>query len=343
MKERQSFSEFINRHGVNTFDIYNLNTKIEFLSDKYNYSSDDAKRNVINLFNQFGRVENKKNKDLYTFTENDFKDLFQTTILSYSTFNAIKSIVKSYLKWCVYKNLCEDEQMRMLEQIQSDHLSKKDQIRRYYFKDFYDLNNVINYKAGLLKENLELNLETAKIALYLAWMGVTIHDAVKIRRMDIDSNNKRIYIQSSNKHVKFDINTGGIFLEILSYSQIEWNGEKLGEDDYILRTVESSGDIVSAIRNLISFYFGANKRNGIDDNDRVINYQRVYFSGLFYRATAHYDKISMKNIELMSEIFDADASTASGYNLIYRRYRDFLSYCEYFYPEIYKSVKGYAK
>lgn len=70
-----------------------------------------------------------------------------------------------------------------------------------------------------------------------------------------------------------------------------------------------------------------------------MSYTRAYLSGIFSRAAQYADKINLKDLETMGELFQEDYSGKSGYSAMYRRYRDFMSYCEIMYPETYKIVK----
>lgn len=333
-----SIQEFIKLNNFE-FTPYNPQQKIDFLNYRYAGNSKDAKRNIIFIFQRLSIFEKDKNKDLCEFSRNDYKEMFSSMNLGYASFTSNKSIIKSYLKWCRYHNLCDNDQLMALEEIQISQLSIAGVIEKNYFRNFEELSNTIDEQLSKYREqkssNIDITLDIIRVVLYLAWLGIELDDTIQIKKTDVDEARKQIYIASKSAYINIDFDYLTAFERIIAFKN--YNDNSLHETGFLIRTTFKPKDIKSYLKNLISRYLGNNQLSDIIIGKKV-SYSKVYWSGVFLRATRYYKQISIKNPELMGELFQEDYSGENGYIAMYKRYRDFMSYCEVMYPEVYRII-----
>lgn len=319
-------------------NLYNVHQKYDFIGYKYATTSNDNIVNILRTFNRLGNYENQFDKDICNFSYQEYKEMLAGFNIGYSSFSAIKTLVKTYLKWCRYYDLCDNNQISTFDQITKDVVPYKNQIVRYYVKDFNDLKEYIETcikNMILVKSEYDILCHRAKIAMYLAWIGIKADHAVRITLKDFDEINKRIFVRDTNSYVELSKFEPILVDELVHYKMLaESNSDQL----YLFYDETNTKDPSSYLKNIVSVLFGNNEKV-VNKGNKRLSYTRVYLSGIFSRATQYADKVNLKDLETMGELFQEDYSGKSGYSAMYRRYRDFMSYCEIMYPEIYKIIK----
>jgi len=346
-KERTRVEQLIISQDLNTNNMYNKERKLQFIQDiygNYNDVTDDIIISMVRLFNQFGKYEEQVSstgKDFFDMNTSEFIKFFEYFQWNRNSIAQKKSFIKSYLTWGYNNDLIDIQVIRELEEVKNDNVSKKDAFEKYYFKYFKDLVNGMKYTVSTLSNDdrqIEegTQLQTADIAIYLAWFGVKMKDICELRKMDVNEKHNQIFIQSIDSFINIPEE---VMKKIVFYRDAEsyvLYGKHDDRYDYnyadtqmLLRTQALSKFTELSLSTLISKYFNY-KKSG---NPKVISYQRVYWSGVYCRAHEYermHERFSAKDTETLSKVFHEQYNSPSRMSARLADYRD---YCKHFYPK----------
>jgi len=336
-KERNRVEQLVISQDLTTKDMYNKERKLQFIQDIYgNYKdvTDETIISVVKLFNQFGQGETQFGKDLFDMNTGEFIRLFEYFKWSRNSIFQKKSFIKSYLTWGYNHGLIDIQVIRELEEVKNDNVSKRD-VFKSYFKTFDDLKNTLNLiidKRDIVnqREELKMQIMTVKIALYLAWFGVKLKDVCEIRKDQINERHNQIYIESEKTYIDIPED---IMQQVIEYRDLEGFRTKeeieetIGDSNMLMKSVRKAKLSPTYISTFVS------KLLNTEDNDyKIISYQKVYWSGVYFR-THEYEKgnerIRLRDSEILTQMFKEQ------YNSISRasaRLSDYRDYCKHFYP-----------
>lgn len=339
MQEKSRVEQIIIENNIDIAVIRNKERKIKFIEDVYSNSVEKTLIAIVRKFKQYGTLEEKFNKDLIEFSLQEFIVLFETFPWTYSSFIGNKSIIKSYLDWARDNSLISNQICRTFESIDYNKPSHRKMYEKYYFKDFQELQYTIEqYRQKCKAQSSKLKFRLVEIIMHLAWTGIEMKDVVQLKINDIDRERRLIYVNRTNRYLSVE----KIILDnLFDYFLLkEYNSEDYVGTDYVIRTAEiSKFESSSYLSSLISRFIGDNEYNA-DDNLKSMTYQKVYFSGIFYRARLNeiaYGKIDRKDIERINEVFlenftEYDPATAVA---ISKKFIDYTDYLKYMYREEY--------
>lgn len=325
---------------LNVSTMYNKDRKLQFIQDNFGLEgmTDTYIKYYIKIFNQLGKAEHEYNTDMFDFGITDFINLFEYFKWGSNSISNKKSLIKSYLNWGFDNKLISIDVIRNLERVNNDSISKRDVFEQYYFKDFDSLKQALDKKVSDLKLVDNEQLDIAKIAVYLAWFGIKSEEICEIKKEDINEKHSQIYVSSRNLYIDIPKD---IMFEIVSYRDSSGymtnfknnNNVFSGYADslILMRSIQHAKLEYTYLSTKISKYFGNN--DSIDDGtDKIITYQKVYLSGLFYRAH-EYEKenksFKSSDTEVMSEVFQKKFKSVSASSTMKTQYEN---YCEHFFP-----------
>ena len=347
-KERTRVEQLAISQDLNVSDMYNKERKLQFIQDiygNYNDVTDETIMTMVRLFNQFGQYETKFGKDLFDMNTSEFIKLFEYFKWNRNSTAQKKSFIKSYLTWGYNNGLIDIQVIRELEEVKNDNVSKKDSFNKYYFKTYQDLARGMLYTVSTLSDNVRqieegTRMQTADVAIHLAWCGIKMKDVCKIRKQDINEKHNQIYIQSDNSYIDVPEDVPeSVMKSIVFYRDAEGyilrdKNDNIHEYEFcnseiLLRTQSVSKFTELSLSTLISKYFNY-KKSG---NPKVISYQRVYWSGVYCRAHEYertHERFSGKDVETLSKVFHEQYNSPSR---ISARLADYRDYCKHFYPK----------
>jgi hypothetical protein len=342
MSEKSRVEELVIQNNINVSDMKNKERKLQFIEATYPNAKDHSVIPIIRKFNQYGKIETEFEKDLMEFSMQDFIKFFEMFPWTYSSFMGNKSIIKGYLDWGRDNELTSNFVCRTLESIDYSKPSHRKMFEKYYFKNFQDLQDTIEfYKAKCKRNSSKLKFALCEIIIHLAWSGIELQDILSLKITDMNRNTKQVYIERLDKYVTLD---SMIFSNMFFYVTLkEDDTEEYVESDRIIRTKDIGELSSSYVASLLSRMMGNNESNvdieDISDNEpKVINYQKVYYSGLYYRAMLDekvHGQIYRANIERLNELFNEnfiegdDSSSVA----ISKRLIDYTDYLKYMYRE----------
>lgn len=326
-EDRSEVERIVIENEIDTSDMRNKERKFAFIEETQLTGKDEADANIIRRMNQLGRSENRIDKDFCEFNREEFIHFFEEYPWAYGTFSSIKSIIKLYLEWCRDNGLIDGKNIRELEDITYDIPSHQKMYDRYYFRNLSELVATVNqYKSKYINTPIELRFHIAEVAVLLAWSGVRLKDLLDINKGDIDEKNRTIFISNTKKliYVPKD-ETLDIIQVLVDYI----NSTEYVESDRLIRTTGKLKMTSGYVSALMSRYFGDNDLNGAD-NDKVVNYNKVYWSGLFSRAREdeiENGEFDSMDVERLGRLFQEDY-TDNPYSTSKRllEYHNYLSY-----------------
>lgn len=247
-----------------------------------------------------------------------------------SAFRSSKSMIGRYLQWLQGKDVLDDASVKAFYSIGYGDICSSQVYESKYFKNFDDLDNAIVTTLDAAEKVDNGVFATQISAIYLAWLGIPIEDALLLKKEDIGENTIRLpnrtispnsvimqYLKDYRDAESYESQAKGII------------SLKYAKSKFLFRTSRTASiDVPKTLRIMIRD-FGLS--GGAKQND--FNYDKIYWSGIFCRAyeyeIAHGD-IQSGNVPLLEELFNERYPSARIAN---QRLNEYNSYKRYFYPE----------
>jgi hypothetical protein len=311
--------------------MYNKEIKEKFINEHYN--TEESKKVVECAFNNYSKIEEQYDTDLYHFNFYQRNELLMN--LSSSSIKAIRkdyNYIQSYVRWAENRGMCPlnmafiDLSTNELKQFVSN--AKKDQFiknREELYNNFLPkIHNVID-KAMI-------------ILIYEGVLGKEAVDLVNFTKENIEFDKQR-FIFNTKKGTRIIPNIDQQSIDILKKSISETiyeldNGNSnakaptrnLANSDYIVRPIIGFEDKINRMGVITKF-----SKIKIWTEKRYIKPKSIHYSGMF-------DKL--RNIEISEKrdlvTYDyEDVLTLYGYNAKQSAHLklDYEYFCEMFYGE----------
>lgn len=334
-KENRTEAErIIVENEIDTSDMRNKDRKLKFIEETQLTGDDKVDTNLIRRFNQLGRSENRVNKDFLEFNRSEFIHFFEEYPWAYGTFGSVKSLIKMYLEWGRDNKLTDGKNIRELEDITYDIPSHQKMYDKYYFRNLSELAETIeSYSQKYSNVNVKIKFRITEIAILLAWCGVRLKDILEIRQSDLNESDRTIFVVGENKYIKVPKDESfDIFKVITDYR----DSVDYVDSDKLIRSTNIINIKLGYVSALMSRYFGDSEFNGTD-NEKVFNYNKVYWSGIFSRAREYeieHGELQNTDTEILGELFQEDYSdnpyTTSKRLLEYHTYLAYMCGKEYY-------------
>ncbi|CAB1251674.1 protein of unknown function [Ruminococcaceae bacterium BL-6] len=189
--------EILKKFKITPEELYNPERKLQFFEDCYGDQKDQTIYPVLKLYiSSFAEMERKNKKDLLNFNIVEIEDIFKNLgIVTNSTFNNRKSIIKKYFQWGVDRHLISIEQLELFNYIGLENVFSEKNLIKKYFKDLDDLINYIDTALKFYKPLDKNQYSVTIITLLLLWCGLRIDqiyslktEAINFRRNIIKIN-----------------------------------------------------------------------------------------------------------------------------------------------------------
>lgn len=166
-------------------------------------------------------------------------------------------------------------------------------------------------------------------AIYMAWCGVKLEDALLVKKSDVKDN--CVYVKG--KPI-FPNSTILAFLQEYRY-ETEYNSQartivtfKYVPSQWLFRSTKSAH--IDSEKTMRIFIRNLGKYGTDDGNGSIFNYDKIYWSGIYSRAYDYECKhgiIELGDVKTINKVFQEDTTT----QLANKRLRSYRRYAEYFF------------
>lgn len=167
--------------------MYNPEYKQEYLST---IKSDSTVIVVESLFVISASIEKMLNKDLCEFIFSDFIMLFERCgfVKGYNLPNR-KSMIRSYIAWCVSKKYCSPNSLVEIERLQASDVNGYHVANSKYFRSLDDLLDCIEQVYKAVSSDVSPTLyEPLQMFYGLYWYGLESSEIFNLKTEQIDSH-----------------------------------------------------------------------------------------------------------------------------------------------------------
>lgn len=305
------------------------NLYIAHILEQPNMSPEYVQR-ITNLWKRVSRFEAEYKKSIDDgYTKDDYVQLLAAlNIRNISGFLSTKSLIRKYVE-----NLIEDGHLPLsslndIIHIGYDDLDAAKIFELKFFKDFESLQDAITTTLVVADKVDERIFSTQIAAIYMAWCGLKLEDALKLKKEDVKEDriqigDKEIFPNSTIMEFMKDYRDA---TEYQSAARVTIT-LKYVPSDWLFRSTKS--DHVDSPKTMRIFIRNFGKSAG---GDNIFNYDKVYLSGLYHRAYLYEcvnGTIKKNDTETISKVFEENYARTSLANNRLQSYRKFV---QYFFP-----------
>lgn len=308
----------------------NSSYRSQYISSTTARMSEESARGVENFWKRVARVEREIGKTLEEgYTREQYIDLMERMRLTKPhTFLPTKSSIGGYLQALRNDGLLDSEYVDTLYAIRFNDIDPSNVFDSKYFKSFADLQSSIEdtlYAADKVDDGV---FDIQISAIYCAWMGLSIEEALQIKKADVEDECVRLAdrtITPNSAIMHFLCN----FRDATEYQSqaAAIIRLKYAESQWLFRTPRS--EHVESPKTMRIFIRNFWKSAG--DGTKIFNYDKIYWSGIFSRAYEYEQKhgeIQSGNTSLLEEVFNEKYSSGSVAN---ERLREYHAYRRHFF------------
>lgn len=242
---------------------------------------------IDTILNIIGSVETSLGKSVTDFNRSDFIVLFyELGCYSPNTYRNKKSIILSYLNQLYEKSLMNKDvylrQKAIVTELRFEDLNVNTIYDKMYHKNFNGLNEILLNTVDLLCDGCIGTFDTLVACSYLAWAGIKLEESVVLNKHDVSVTESKIVCPTRVVFVNEERIM--IFLRDYSHSNYYEKRAKGGiakmnykDSNFLLRTFKSPCVDVKSIHRIFS------KFNSAADMSIKFKYDKIYWSGVFYR------------------------------------------------------------
>jgi len=317
------FSGFYNSEQKKSF--------LEYIDNKYN----GLVHLYINIFNKSKILEERFNKDICFFNDEEI-DLFLLEYLSrYSYDNSYKfELIYRYVQWCEVNGIISPyNSWENVEPMRYRRLPIISEIyKRQMIKDPKDLQEKLD-SVLFGTDRINFKHYFMRVIVYLIYLGFERNEIPFIEVSHVDKENR--IIKFNNKVIQYDSYIEPYIEAITSDDLSDGINREYKKTKYLIKRVQRK-DIKTehvpefyiqwTVSKFISMYNNDNKNNKIDWS---IN--RIYDSGVFYRIYEKeglYKKIGSETEDILKSYFTKYYSIVKLYKII----DNYNTWKEVFYP-----------
>ena len=310
-----------------------------------NFKSDDYAL-INNFFKRVAVCEKQHGKTLEEgYTQEDYTRLMSSLgVTTPSAFRSIKTKLKKYLEQLKTDGIIPAENYSGFENISYDMIEISSVLKNRFFKDFIDLQSELDMVIRAADKIDNAVFYPAFSAVYLAWCGLTWEETLNVKREDVGENyvniGSRTIIPNSTimEYLNKYKNASVYFVQMRSQSALWYK-----DSPWLMRTNRSehiSRSSLMPLINRLSMYDEVKMREWNKETkeyedktikrNRGITYEKVYWSGVFYRAYIYEGqngKISTSDKEIIAGLFSSSKGRKAADSFkLYQEYKN------YFYP-----------
>lgn len=292
--------------------------------------ADQSASTVSVYWLRIGKIEYSIGKRLESgYTKDEYVTLLNAlNVTNLNTFYVNKSRIGAYIKWLIQRDLLPPDAINILTSIKYSEMRPDRIFDTKYFANFDSLQDAIETTL-FAAERIDDAVYAMQIsALYLAWCGLTIEEALAIRKSDVRDDHivigdyklypeKKImaHIVEYRDATEYTTQGKGIITRRYPYSE------------YLFRTAQSHHVTDPKTMRVFIRTFGV---SGGEEN--IYNYDKVYWSGIFKRTydyECEHGKLTTGNMDVLERLF---RETYPNHSAAYKRLAEYNKFREYFYP-----------
>ena len=292
--------------------------------------ADNSKLTVINFFKRVSRFELQIKKTLEDgYSKEDFADLLSSlNNTNIPSFLNCKSTIKKYIEYLCDNDVLDKLYLSNIENVNYDDLDTSHVFDAKFFKDFKSLQDAIE-TCLLNAERIDERIFSTQIAaIYMAWCGVRLKDALFIKKEDVKDD--CIYVK------KQPIFPNSTILEFVKdyRDETEYHSQaraivtfKYIPSEWLFRSTKA-GQIDE--KNMRIFIRNLGKYGTDDGKGSILNYDKIYWSGIYCRAYDYeckYGTIQIGDTQTINKVFHEQNTK----QLANKRLRSYRRYAEYFF------------
>lgn len=285
---------------------------------------------ITSFWKRVSRFEAEYKKSIDDgYTKDDYIQLLAAlNIRNISGFLSTKSLIRKYVEKLIEDGHLPLSSLNDIVHIGYDDLDAAKIFELKFFKDFESLQDAIEATLVVADKVDERIFSTQIAAIYMAWCGLKLEDALKLKKEDVKENSiqvgdKEIFPNSTIMEFMKDYRDATEYqsaakgIITLKYVPSEW----------LFRSTKS--DHVDSPKTMRIFIRNFGKSAG---GDNIFNYDKVYLSGLYHRAYLYEcvnGTIKKNDTETISKVFEENYARTSLANNRLQSYRKFV---QYFFP-----------
>lgn len=293
--------------------------------------SEASVQTIQNFWKRVQRFEEENGNTLEDgYTKEEFVRLISSfNISNVSGFLGDKSRLRKYLEWLVETKDLDPNIVSALTSVGYDDIDASRLFELKFFKDFQDLQDTIETTLVVADKVDERIFATQIAAIYMAWCGLQMEEALQIRKQDVKDDHicvvdRVIYPNATIMQFIKDYRDATEYqsaaraIITLKYTPSEM----------LFRTARSG--YVDSPKTMRIFIRNFGKSGGEDSN--MFHYDKVYWSGVYNRAYLYEcanGLIHQGDIETISKLFNENYTSISVANKRLQAYRKFV---QYFFP-----------
>lgn len=288
-------------------------------------------RTFGDIWKRIGKAEEALEKSLEEgYSKEDYINLLERlNIATIPVLTVMKSKILQYIKYLNAEGVIPDQCVKELESVTIKDLKVAGYYDRRYFKDFESLQDAIDSTLIAAERVDDAIFGTAITAIYLAWCGLTIEEAVQVKKADVLDD----CIVTAGK----TISPLTQIMEYIKDYRDATEYQSLGRAIITLKYVPSEW----LLRNTRCDHFDSGTRlrisinqfgNSSEESKNLFNYDKIYWSGIYSRAYIHertYGVIQANDVPKIEEIFGEKYPNVA---LANRRLYDYHLFREHFFP-----------
>lgn len=286
------------------------------------------------LFERIGRYENQLGKHIEdNLTREDFIFLFENIgIASIYSFKNIKSKFTTYLEWLRDKGYASPN-LEAVSKVKFSDISLKHVYKQKYFKDFQSLQNKIDDTLWAAERIDDLVFATQITAIYLAWCGVKIEEAVALKKVDVEEDHinvggRAIYPNATIMSFIRDYRDA-VGYETQAHNVINL---KYVPSDFLLRTTRKDSITPKDLSFLLSSFSKSAADPNAQSDGGTFAYAKIFWSGIFHRAYLYECEngtIKKNDIATINRVFGEKHDLTARANF---RLSEYTAFKKYFFP-----------
>lgn len=292
--------------------------------------ADQSASTVSVYWLRIGKIEHSIGKRLESgYTKDEYTSLLNAlNVTNLNAFYVNKSRIGAYIKWLIQRDLLPPDSINILTSIKYSEMRPDRIFDTKYFESFDSLQDAIETTL-FAAERIDDAVYALQISsLYLAWCGLTIEEALAVKKADVLEDciivgDRRIYPEPKIM---------AYLIEFRDATQYTTQGKgvitrRYPYSEYLFRTAQSYHVTDPKTMRVFIRTFGV---SGGEEN--IYNYDKVYWSGIFKRTYDYeckHGKLTTGNMDVLEELFRETYPTHSA---AYKRLAEYQQFREYFYP-----------
>lgn len=305
------------------------NLYIAHILEQPNMSPEYVQR-ITNLWKRVSRFEAEYKKSIDDgYTKDDYVQLLAAlNIRNISGFLSTKSLIRKYVEKLIEDGHLPLSSLNDIVHIGYDDLDAAKIFELKFFKDFESLQDAIQTTLVVADKVDERIFSTQIAAIYMAWCGLKLEDALRLKKEDVKENS----IQVGDKEIFPNPTIMEFMKDYRDATEYQSAAKgiitlKYVPSDWLFRSTKS--DHIDSPKTMRIFIRNFGKSAG---GDNIFNYDKVYLSGLYHRAYLYEcvnGTIKKNDTETISKVFEENYARTSLANNRLQSYRKFV---QYFFP-----------